>query len=73
MTFNTIFKKNQNLDNKMTLFLSKILIISYLIIFIKQIVLGNEKGLVIMIMMILWSACLSQRVLLKKRLINKKI
>lgn len=68
IAFNTIFKKNQNLDNKMTLILSKIVIVLYLFIFIKQTILGNEKGLVILIMMIVWSAYLSQRVLLKKNL-----
>jgi hypothetical protein len=72
ITFNTIFKKNQNLDNKMTLILSKTVIVLYLIIFIKQTVLGNEKGLVILIMLIVWSAYLSQRVLLKKNLQTKK-
>lgn len=66
IVFNTIFKKNQNLENKMTLLLSKIVLILYLIIFLKHTILGNEKGLVIIIMMILWSACLSQRAFLKK-------
>jgi hypothetical protein len=56
----------------MTLILSKTVIVLYLIIFIKQTVLGNEKGLVILIMLIVWSAYLSQRVLLKKNLQTKK-